>query len=117
MGCLLSRQERSIGSKREVNTRERDQVSLELVQVDIKGSVEAKRCSDSRDNLGDDTIQIREAGLSDTKILFAYIVNSLIINLEGACVLQCCIYDKFVPLTMKEQSECSRVVWVVRTEL
>jgi hypothetical protein len=32
----------SIGHEREVNTRVRDQVGLELVQVDVEGTVESE---------------------------------------------------------------------------
>lgn len=51
MQGLGSRDDWSIGNQREVNTRVRDEVGLELVQVDIEGAIESKRSGDGRDNL------------------------------------------------------------------
>jgi hypothetical protein len=39
-----------VGNEREVNAGVRDQVGLELVQVDVQGTVEAERGSDGRDD-------------------------------------------------------------------
>jgi hypothetical protein len=43
VGGLGSGDDRSIGDEREVNTWVGDQVGLELVQVDVEGTVESER--------------------------------------------------------------------------
>lgn len=49
--CRLgSRNDGSVGNQREVDTGVGDQVGLELVQVDVEGTVEAKRGGDGRDD-------------------------------------------------------------------
>ena len=50
MLSLSSRHNWSIGHKREVDTWVRDQVGLELVQVDVEGAIESKRGSDRGDD-------------------------------------------------------------------
>ena len=50
VGGLGGRDNRSIGDQREVDTRVRDQVGLELVQIDVERAVEAERGSDGGDN-------------------------------------------------------------------
>jgi len=47
LGC---RDNRSVGDKREVDTRIRHQVGLELVQINVEGTIESKRSSDRRNN-------------------------------------------------------------------
>jgi len=44
--CLCSRDNRSIGDKREVDARVWDEVGLELVQIDVEGAVETERRGD-----------------------------------------------------------------------
>ena len=46
VGGLGSGDDGSIGDEREVNTGVRDQVGLELVQVDVEGTVESERGGD-----------------------------------------------------------------------
>lgn len=50
VGGLGGRDNRSVGNQREVNTGVGDQVGLELVQVNVEGTVEAKRGGDGRDD-------------------------------------------------------------------
>jgi hypothetical protein len=83
---LLSRQEGRIGGEGEVDTREavfclgldglchqmihsRQQVSLELVQIDVQRPIEAKGRGDRRDNLRDQMVQVGEAGRNDAEVL------------------------------------------------
>ena len=47
---LLSREQRCESRKREVDTGVWDQVSLELVQIDVQGAVESEGGSDGRDD-------------------------------------------------------------------
>ena len=50
MGGLGGRNDGRVGDKREVDAGVRDQVGLELVQVDVEGAVEAEGGSDRRHN-------------------------------------------------------------------
>jgi len=72
----------SEGGEREVNTGERHQVGLELVQVDIQGTVESEGSGDGGNNLGNQTVEVGEAWGGDSQILLADVVNSLIVDHE-----------------------------------
>ena len=55
---LLGRDDGSIGDEGEVDPRVRHQVGLELVEIDVQGSVEPQRGGDGGDNLTDQTVQV-----------------------------------------------------------
>ena len=88
----------------------RHQVGLELVQIHVERTVETKRRGDRRDDLGDESIQVgvRRSGNAE-------ISSTDIIDPARQFVLYRRTYASLS--TMKEQSECSSVVWVVSTEL
>ena len=48
-----------------MDTRERNQVGLELIQINIQGSIKSEGCGDGRDDLGDETVKVSEAGVSN----------------------------------------------------
>ena len=50
VGSLSSRDNWRVGDEREVNARVRDQVCLELVEIDIQGTIETERGRDGRDD-------------------------------------------------------------------
>ena len=81
---LLCGDDRRKGGKGEVNTREGNQVGLELVQIDVKGTIESKGSSDGRDDLSDKTVKVSEARVSNVEALLADIVNSFIIDLGAS---------------------------------
>ena len=62
----------------------RNQVGLELVQVDIEGTIETQGSSDRGDNLSDETVEVGEAWGSDVETLLANVVNSLVVDHERA---------------------------------
>ena len=95
----------------------RNEVRLELVEIDIEGTIEAKRCRDRRYDLGDKAVEVRERGLGNVQAVLADVVDRLIVDLGPGCqqVASLSVSDR--GFTMKEQSECSSVVCVVRTEL
>ena len=62
----------------------RHQVGLELVQINVEGTIETKRGGDRRDNLGDETVQVGEAGGRNSQPLLADVVNSFVIHHERA---------------------------------
>ena len=65
--------------------------------------------------MSDQPVEVGEAGGGDTEPLLADIVNSFIVNLGSQLVVIRKLRHRSP--TMKEQSECSRVVWVVKMEL
>ncbi|KAI7091893.1 Tubulin alpha [Hortaea werneckii] len=69
---------------REVNTRVRDQVGLELVQVDVEGAVKAERGGDRGDDLGDQAVQVLVVGTLDAEVASANVVNGLVVDHERA---------------------------------
>jgi hypothetical protein len=56
--ALVGRDDRSVADERVVNSRVRDQVGLELVEIDVESTVESERRGDGADNLGDKTVQV-----------------------------------------------------------
>ena len=81
---LLCRDDGCIGHQGEVNPWVGHQVGLELSQVHVQGSIEAERCSDGRNYLADETVQVDVARTLDVKVSPADIVDSLIVDHEGA---------------------------------
>ena len=62
----------------------RNQVGLELVQVDIEGTIETQGSSDRGDNLSDETVEVGEARGCDVEALLADIVDSFVIDLDSS---------------------------------
>lgn len=140
---FVSREQRRVGSQREMNTREsaigqnvsksaysvgrepdiRNKVGLKLVQVDIQRAVEAERRGDRGHDLRDESVQVREARQRHAEFSLANIINSLIVDLYAYNDIDVCHHCtgstrlENSQRTMKEQSECSNVVCVVSTEL
>jgi hypothetical protein len=73
----------SVRDQRVVDTREGNQVSLELVQIDVQGTVEAQTGGDGADNLGNKAVQVVEAGTGNIQVATADIVHGLIVNQES----------------------------------
>lgn len=59
----------------------RNQVSLELVEIDVQGSIKTKGRGNRGDNLGDQPVEIGEARGGDIEPLLADIIDSFIIHL------------------------------------
>ena len=60
----------------------RDQIGLELCQVNIERAFKAQRGSDGGDNMADETIQVGVAGPFNVEILAANVINGLIVHHE-----------------------------------
>ena len=71
----------SIYSPIHISLYARNKVSLEFVQINIEGSIEAERRRDRGDNLSDKPVKVRETRRRNAKVLLADIVDSFIINL------------------------------------
>ena len=105
MGRLGRRDDGRVGREREVDPREaavssgvspalvtwsekgrnaRNQVGLELVEVDVERSIKAEGRRDARDDLGDDPVEVLEARRGDSEVLAADVVDGLVVDHEGA---------------------------------
>ena len=54
---------------------------MELVQINVKRTIETKGSSNGRDNLGNHAVKVGEARLRNVKLPLANVVNHLIVNL------------------------------------
>lgn len=84
VGALAGRNDRSIADQRVVDTRIRDQVGLELVQIDVERTVEAEGRGDRADDLGYQAIEVLVARASDIEVTTADVVNGLVVDKESA---------------------------------
>jgi hypothetical protein len=80
---LGSRDDGSIGNQGEVNTRVRNQVSLELVQINVKGTIETKRSSDGRNNLSNQAVKVEVRRTFNVQVTATDVIDGLVINHEG----------------------------------
>jgi hypothetical protein len=111
MGSLISREEGREGSQREMDTRERDKISLELVKINVQGAIEAERRCDGGDDLSNEAVEVRIAWLCNAETLLADVEDGFVINLHENSVLIIILWtNEQAEPTMNEQSECSRVV-------
>jgi hypothetical protein len=83
VATAVAANDRSVRDQRVVDTRERHQVSLELVQVDIQGTVKTQTGGDGADNLGNEAVQVVEAGAGNVQVAAANIVHGLIVDQES----------------------------------
>lgn len=83
MSTLGRRDYRGIADQRVVDTRIGDKVGLELVQVDVEGTVEPKRRGDGADDLGDQAVQVLVVRSLDTQVASADVVDGLVVDQEG----------------------------------
>ena len=83
MISFLSRDNRSIGYQREVDSWIWNQVSLKLIQINIQGSIKPKRSSDGGYDLTDQPVQVGVGGTFNIKVTSADIIDSFIIYHEG----------------------------------
>ena len=81
---LLSRDDRGIGGQGEVDTRVGHQVSLELSEIHIQGTVEPEGSGDGRNDLADQTVQVGVGGALDVKVTPADVVDGLVVHHESA---------------------------------
>ena len=87
---LLGRDDGRVGDKGEVDTWVRDQVGLELSQVNVQCSVKTQGGSDGGNNLTDETVQVGVGGALNVQVATADVIDGLVVDHEGAVrVLQC----------------------------
>lgn len=61
-----------------MDSRERNQIGLELVQVDVQGSIESERGSDGRNNLSNETVEVGEGRRGDAEVSSTNVVDTTI---------------------------------------
>jgi hypothetical protein len=81
--ALVGRNDRSVADERVVNSRVRNQVGLELVQIDVEGTIESERRGNGTDNLGDETVQVLVWRSRNVEVATADVVDSLVIDEES----------------------------------
>lgn len=84
MGTLAGRNDRSIADQRVVDTRIRDQVGLELVQIDVERTVEAQGRGDGADDLGNQAVEVLVARARNIQVATADVVDGLVVDKESA---------------------------------
>lgn len=82
VGTLGSRNDRGVADQRVMDTRIGDQISLELVEIDVKRTIESQRGCDGADDLGDQAVQVLIARAGNVQITTADVVDSLVVNQE-----------------------------------
>lgn len=82
--AAVARDDRGVRDERVVDPRERDQVRLELVQIDVQGAIESEARRDGADDLGNEAVEMLVARARDVQVATADVVNSLVIHQEGA---------------------------------
>ena len=84
MGALLGRDNRCVTDERVVDTRVRNQVGLELVQINIERTIESQAGRDRADNLGNQAVEVLIVRARDVQAATADIVHGLVIDEESA---------------------------------
>jgi hypothetical protein len=79
----LGADDRSVGAEQEVDARVGHQVDLELVDVDVEGTVESERGGQRGDDLGDEPVEVLVGGALQTQLVAADVVDGLIVEHEG----------------------------------
>jgi len=67
-----------------VNTWEWHEVCLELIQVDVEGTIESQAGCNRAYDLGHKTVEMVKSRARDVQVTLAYIINSLVVNEKGA---------------------------------
>jgi hypothetical protein len=81
--CLLSRDDRSIRGKHEMDTGVRYQVGLELSDIDVQSTIESQGGGQRRDDLGDQSVQVGVGRSLNVQRSTADIVDGLVIKGNG----------------------------------
>ena len=85
---LLSRDHRSVGSQHEVDAGVWHQVGLELRDVNIQGTVEAKAGRERADDLGNQAVQIGVSRPLNVQVASTNVVQGLIVLRRSAMLTE-----------------------------
>jgi hypothetical protein len=83
VASLGSRDDGGIGDQGEMDSGVGNQVGLELVQIDVKGTIETKGSSDGGNDLSDQTVQVGVGGTLNVQVATANIIDSFVVNHES----------------------------------
>ena len=83
MVSLGSRENRGVGDEREMNTGVRNQVSLELIEINIERTVESQGGSNRRDDLGNQSVEVLKRRTGNVERLAANVIDRLVVNHES----------------------------------
>jgi hypothetical protein len=106
--ALVGRNDRSVADKRVVDSRVGNQVSLELVEIDVESTVKSERRGNGADNLGDETVQVLVWGSRNIEVATADIVDSLVVDKESTVgVLNGAVSRQDSVVRLNNGSRCS----------
>jgi len=66
-----------------VNSGVRDEIGLELSDINVEGTIESQRSSEGRDNLSNESVQVGVGGSLDIEVSSADIVDSFVVEHDG----------------------------------
>jgi len=84
MICFLSRYYRGISYKWKMNSRVRNQVGLEFIEINVQSPIKSERCRYGGDNLPYKPVEVGVGRPIDVKIPAANVVDGLVVDHEGA---------------------------------
>jgi len=83
MTALRSTNDRRIRDQRVMDSRIRNQVCLELIQIYVQRAIETQRAGNGANDLSDQTVQVLERWTRDIKVATTDVVDSFVVNQEG----------------------------------
>jgi hypothetical protein len=81
---LGGRDDRRVADEGVVDTGVRNQISLELVEIDVESTIEAEGRGDRADDLGNKAVQMLIGRARNVEVATANVVHGLVIDKEGA---------------------------------
>merc|ERR1719398_677465 len=83
MVSLLGRDDWRVGGDHEVDAWVGHQVSLELSNINVEGTIETERSGQGGDHLRDETVQVGVGGALDVEAATADVVDGLVVKHDG----------------------------------
>jgi len=80
---LLGGDDRSVRRKHEMDSWVRNQVGLELSDIDVQSSVESEGGSEGGDNLGDESVEVGVGRSLDVEVSSGDVIDGLVIKHNG----------------------------------
>jgi hypothetical protein len=80
---LLGRDDGSVRGKHEMDSGVRDEVGLELGNINVKGTIESEGSSQGGDDLSDESVKVGVGGSLDIEVSSADIINGFVVDHNG----------------------------------
>jgi hypothetical protein len=77
---LLGRDDGSVGGKHEMDSGVRNQVGLELGDINVKGTIESEGSGQRGDDLGDESVEVGVGGSLDVEVSSADVIDGFVID-------------------------------------